>query len=136
MGPPVSQTRRRPSLYEWPRTLIAVAGRIEFRERLGEPLLASNWPYAGQAYCVAWPPSAPLPTPTPAGSSTTLCRGRAVRVLYRDGPCGVIWSPSDCSPRGSCSRKECDGCTADPGGRGDGVGVPRADGLRSRDRCP
>ncbi|MFH9062578.1 DUF6000 family protein [Streptomyces coeruleorubidus] len=33
--------------------LIAVAGRTEFRERLGELLLASKWPYAGQAYCVA-----------------------------------------------------------------------------------
>ncbi|MFK4099398.1 DUF6000 family protein [Streptomyces sp. NPDC019531] len=33
--------------------LIAVAGRTEFRERLGELLLASTGPYAGQAYCVA-----------------------------------------------------------------------------------
>ncbi|MFI1177343.1 DUF6000 family protein [Streptomyces melanogenes] len=33
--------------------LIAVAGRSEFRERLGELLLASEGPYAGQAYCVA-----------------------------------------------------------------------------------
>ncbi|MGW5125328.1 DUF6000 family protein [Streptomyces sp. NPDC004069] len=33
--------------------LIAVAGRTEFRERLGELLLASDGPYAGQAYCVA-----------------------------------------------------------------------------------
>ncbi|MGW1210450.1 DUF6000 family protein [Streptomyces sp. NPDC002499] len=33
--------------------LIAVAGRTEFRERLGEVLLASKGPYAGQAYCVA-----------------------------------------------------------------------------------
>ncbi len=33
--------------------LIAVAGRTEFRERLGELLLASKWPYAGQAYCIA-----------------------------------------------------------------------------------
>ncbi len=32
---------------------IAVAGRTEFRERLGELLLASKGPYAGQAYCVA-----------------------------------------------------------------------------------
>ncbi|MEU2244651.1 DUF6000 family protein [Streptomyces sp. NPDC018338] len=33
--------------------LIAVSGRIEFRERLGELLLAGEGPYAGQAYCVA-----------------------------------------------------------------------------------
>ncbi|MGW3289588.1 DUF6000 family protein [Streptomyces sp. NPDC001002] len=33
--------------------LIAVGGRTEFRERLGEVLLASRGPYAGQAYCVA-----------------------------------------------------------------------------------
>lgn len=33
--------------------LIAVAGRTGFRERLGELLLASEGPYAGQAYCVA-----------------------------------------------------------------------------------
>ncbi|UXY21916.1 DUF6000 family protein [Streptomyces cynarae] len=33
--------------------LIAVAGRSEFRDRLGELLLASEGPYAGQAYCVA-----------------------------------------------------------------------------------
>ncbi|MFF2368549.1 DUF6000 family protein [Streptomyces sp. NPDC058122] len=33
--------------------LIAVAGRTVFRERLGELLLASEGPYAGQAYCVA-----------------------------------------------------------------------------------
>nr|WP_217167302.1 DUF6000 family protein [Streptomyces sp. AC512_CC834] len=33
--------------------LIAVAGRTEYRERLGELLLASEGPYAGQAYCVA-----------------------------------------------------------------------------------
>ncbi|OQR59701.1 hypothetical protein B6E66_34015 [Streptomyces maremycinicus] len=33
--------------------LIAVARRTEFRERLGELLLASEVPYAGQAYCVA-----------------------------------------------------------------------------------
>ncbi|MBJ6633217.1 DUF6000 family protein [Streptomyces sp. MN3] len=33
--------------------LVAVAGRSEFRERLGELLLASEGPYAGQAYCVA-----------------------------------------------------------------------------------
>ncbi|MCC5478747.1 DUF6000 family protein [Streptomyces barringtoniae] len=33
--------------------LIAVAGGTEFRERLGELLLASEGPYAGQAYCVA-----------------------------------------------------------------------------------
>lgn len=33
--------------------LIAVAGRTEFRERLGELLLASAGPYAGQSYCVA-----------------------------------------------------------------------------------
>ncbi|OLZ64081.1 hypothetical protein AV521_36710 [Streptomyces sp. IMTB 2501] len=33
--------------------LIAVAGRTEFRKRLGELLLASEGPYAGQAYCVA-----------------------------------------------------------------------------------
>ncbi|MGW3955063.1 DUF6000 family protein [Streptomyces sp. NPDC004752] len=33
--------------------LIAVAGRTEFRERLGQLLLASEGPYAGQAYCVA-----------------------------------------------------------------------------------
>ncbi|MER7838502.1 DUF6000 family protein [Streptomyces sp. NPDC096040] len=32
---------------------IAVAGRSEFRDRLGELLLASEGPYAGQAYCVA-----------------------------------------------------------------------------------
>ncbi|MFJ8230636.1 DUF6000 family protein [Streptomyces sp. NPDC094448] len=32
---------------------IAVSGRTEFRERLGELLLASEGPYAGQAYCVA-----------------------------------------------------------------------------------
>ncbi|MEH0580233.1 DUF6000 family protein [Streptomyces sp. B21-108] len=33
--------------------LIAVAGRTNYRERLGELLLASEGPYAGQAYCVA-----------------------------------------------------------------------------------
>ncbi|MFJ8943322.1 DUF6000 family protein [Streptomyces sp. NPDC102395] len=33
--------------------LVAVAGRSEFRDRLGELLLASEGPYAGQAYCVA-----------------------------------------------------------------------------------
>jgi hypothetical protein len=33
--------------------LVAVAGRTEFRERLGGLLLASEAPYAGQAYCVA-----------------------------------------------------------------------------------
>ncbi|MEV5775295.1 DUF6000 family protein [Streptomyces antimycoticus] len=33
--------------------LIAAAGRTEFRGRLGELLLASQGPYAGQAYCVA-----------------------------------------------------------------------------------
>jgi hypothetical protein len=33
--------------------LIAVAGRAEFRGRLGDLLLASEGPYAGQAYCVA-----------------------------------------------------------------------------------
>ncbi|WP_327136279.1 DUF6000 family protein (plasmid) [Streptomyces sp. NBC_01343] len=33
--------------------LIAVAGSADFRERLGELLLASEGPYAGQAYCVA-----------------------------------------------------------------------------------
>lgn len=33
--------------------LIAVADRTEFRERLGELLLASEGPYAGQAYCIA-----------------------------------------------------------------------------------
>lgn len=33
--------------------LIAIAGRTEFRGRLGELLLASEAPYAGQAYCVA-----------------------------------------------------------------------------------
>jgi len=33
--------------------LVAVAGRFEFRDRLGELLLASEGPYAGQAYCVA-----------------------------------------------------------------------------------
>ncbi|MEU7329294.1 DUF6000 family protein [Streptomyces parvus] len=33
--------------------LIAVADRTDFRERLGELLLASEGPYAGQAYCVA-----------------------------------------------------------------------------------
>ncbi|WP_018547527.1 DUF6000 family protein [Streptomyces sp. LaPpAH-108] len=33
--------------------LIAVSGRTGFRDRLGELLLASEGPYAGQAYCVA-----------------------------------------------------------------------------------
>ncbi|ELP66657.1 DUF6000 family protein [Streptomyces turgidiscabies] len=33
--------------------LVAVAGRTEFRGRLGELLLASEGPWAGQAYCVA-----------------------------------------------------------------------------------
>ncbi|WP_326753237.1 DUF6000 family protein [Streptomyces hirsutus] len=33
--------------------LVAAAGRSEFRDRLGELLLASEGPYAGQAYCVA-----------------------------------------------------------------------------------
>ncbi|MFH8616215.1 DUF6000 family protein [Streptomyces sp. NPDC017979] len=33
--------------------LVAVAHKDEFRERLGELLLASEGPYAGQAYCVA-----------------------------------------------------------------------------------
>lgn len=33
--------------------LVAVAGRSAFRDRLGELLLASEGPYAGQAYCVA-----------------------------------------------------------------------------------
>ena len=33
--------------------LIAVARRTDYRERLGELLLASEGPYAGQAYCVA-----------------------------------------------------------------------------------
>ncbi|MFJ2818253.1 DUF6000 family protein [Streptomyces sp. NPDC091279] len=33
--------------------LIAVARQTAFRERLGELLLASEGPYAGQAYCVA-----------------------------------------------------------------------------------
>ncbi|SOE32565.1 DUF6000 family protein [Streptomyces sp. OK228] len=33
--------------------LIAVAGRTDYRERLGELLLASEGPYAGGAYCVA-----------------------------------------------------------------------------------
>jgi hypothetical protein len=33
--------------------LIAVANRTEYRERLGQLLLASEGPYAGTAYCVA-----------------------------------------------------------------------------------
>ncbi|MFE3206428.1 DUF6000 family protein [Embleya sp. NPDC059237] len=33
--------------------LIAIAGRTEFRDRLGELLLASKMPFAGQGYCVA-----------------------------------------------------------------------------------
>ena len=33
--------------------LIAIAGRTEFRERLGELLLASEVVYAGRGYCVA-----------------------------------------------------------------------------------
>lgn len=33
--------------------LITVARRTDYRERLGELLLASEGPYAGQAYCVA-----------------------------------------------------------------------------------
>ncbi|MFF1839075.1 DUF6000 family protein [Streptomyces sp. NPDC058231] len=33
--------------------LIAIAGRTEFRPRLGELLLASEGPYAGHAYCIA-----------------------------------------------------------------------------------
>ncbi|MEV0537553.1 DUF6000 family protein [Kitasatospora sp. NPDC050463] len=33
--------------------LIVVAGRTEFRSRIGELLLASEGPYAGAAYCVA-----------------------------------------------------------------------------------
>ncbi|MFJ8948010.1 DUF6000 family protein [Streptomyces sp. NPDC102395] len=33
--------------------LIAVAGRTEFRERLGELLLASERPFVGQDYCLA-----------------------------------------------------------------------------------
>ncbi|MER5977673.1 DUF6000 family protein [Streptomyces sp. NPDC001857] len=33
--------------------LIAVASRTEFRERLGELLLASEVPFAGEAYCLA-----------------------------------------------------------------------------------
>ncbi|WP_413105403.1 DUF6000 family protein [Streptomyces sp. Inha503] len=32
---------------------IAVAGRTEFRGRLGELLLVGEGPYAGQAYCIA-----------------------------------------------------------------------------------
>src|SRR5436190_24366454 len=32
---------------------MAVAGRTEFRDRLGELPLAGEGPYAGQAYCVA-----------------------------------------------------------------------------------
>ncbi|MGW1278868.1 DUF6000 family protein [Streptomyces tsukubensis] len=32
--------------------LVAVAGRTEFRSRIGELLLASEGPYAGVAYCV------------------------------------------------------------------------------------
>lgn len=33
--------------------LIAIAHRTEFRDRLGSLLLASEMPYAGEAYCVA-----------------------------------------------------------------------------------
>ncbi|MFE4977742.1 DUF6000 family protein [Kitasatospora sp. NPDC056651] len=33
--------------------LVVVAGRTEFRSRIGELLLASEGPYAGGAYCVA-----------------------------------------------------------------------------------
>ena len=33
--------------------LVVVAGRTEFRRRIGELLLASGGPYAGAAYCVA-----------------------------------------------------------------------------------
>lgn len=33
--------------------LIAVAGRTEFRDRLGDVLLAGETPYTGQAYCIA-----------------------------------------------------------------------------------
>ncbi|WP_030241933.1 DUF6000 family protein [Streptomyces sp. NRRL S-350] len=33
--------------------LVVVAGRTEFRSRIGELLLASEGPYAGAAYCVA-----------------------------------------------------------------------------------
>lgn len=32
--------------------LVAIAGRTEFRSRIGELLLASEGPYAGKAYCV------------------------------------------------------------------------------------
>src|SRR4051794_36280669 len=32
--------------------LVVVAGRTEFRPRIGELLLASEGPYAGAAYCV------------------------------------------------------------------------------------
>ncbi|MEU6905469.1 DUF6000 family protein [Streptomyces coeruleorubidus] len=59
--------------------LIAVAGRTEFRERLGELLLAGKWPYAGQAYCVALPPSAPLPTPTSWLLTSTRARSYGFR---------------------------------------------------------
>ncbi|MFF8961692.1 DUF6000 family protein [Streptomyces globisporus] len=44
--------------------LIAVANRTDFRERLGELLLAGEGPYAGQAYCVAL---ASFGTPSDAG---------------------------------------------------------------------
>ncbi|MET9591957.1 DUF6000 family protein [Streptomyces sp. NPDC006516] len=33
--------------------LIAIAGRTDFRPRLGELFLASDGPYAGHAYCIA-----------------------------------------------------------------------------------
>jgi hypothetical protein len=44
--------------------LIAVAGKTDYRERLGELLLASEGPYRGRPTASPSPPSAPLPTPT------------------------------------------------------------------------
>ncbi|MEW2134791.1 DUF6000 family protein [Streptomyces sp. NPDC005435] len=50
LGVLLDGSRRERKAEAW---LIAVAGRTEFRERLGELLLASEAPYAGRAYCVA-----------------------------------------------------------------------------------
>lgn len=65
--------------------LITVARRTDYRERLGELLLASEGPYAGQSYCVALttfgtPADADLLRPTWTG----ICCG--LTIYYDQGP--------------------------------------------------
>ncbi|MFJ3088237.1 DUF6000 family protein [Streptomyces sp. NPDC086838] len=114
--------------------LIAAAGRTEFREGIGELLLASEVCYAGTACCVA---SAAFGTPADTGLTAAYLNRHLRRPEWSAAPPTARTSPSTASRTPHRPPAVCAGGSPHPRRHGGEYGTPLPRPRAAyRCRCP